>query len=113
MAALSNLLRNVVNNRRRHPRKHRRYEVVLRNEHDKVIFRGKTANISQSGARLVGLPTDLGIAGGERVLVEILVPPRGASVAVRRIATVARVVRTDETPDSFIVAIRFEQGLHL
>jgi hypothetical protein len=113
MPAIDNLLRHVVNNRRRQPRRHRVYDTVIRSERNMVLFRGKTVNISQSGARLVGLPTDLGVLEGDRILVEFTIPPRGRSMAMRRVSTVARVIRIIETPDSFTVAIKFEYGIHL
>ena len=113
MAAIDNLLRHVVNNRRRHSRKHRVYDVVIRSEKNMVLFRGKTVNISQSGARLEGLPTDMGVLEDQRVLIEIVVPPRGGAITVRRVTALARIVRIDETPDTFCVGIRFEHGIHL
>jgi hypothetical protein len=113
MPAIDNLLRRVVNNRRRQPRKHRVFDVVVRSERGMILFRGKTVNISQSGARLAGLPTDMGLCEGDRILVEITVPPRGGSVSIRRITTVGRVIRVEESPDIFAVGVRFEHGIHL
>ncbi len=72
MATMPNMLRRVISNRRRHPRKRRVCEANLRSEHNLMLFRGKTVNISSSGARIQGLPINLGIAAGHQVRVEIL-----------------------------------------
>jgi hypothetical protein len=111
MPAIDNLLRRIVNNRRRSPRKHMVYDALVRNEHNQILFRGKTVNISRTGARLIGLPVDTGTFEGQQVLIEILVPPKNVVGNVKHMALAARIIHVDETDDSYSLGIRFEREL--
>jgi hypothetical protein len=111
MSGIDSLLRRVVSNRRRHRRRHITYEVDLKNERNQVVFRGRTADISRSGARLCGLPTNDGATEGQRVLVEVTVPPRDPSGPMQRLSLPACIIRIEETVDSFAVAVTFDREL--
>jgi hypothetical protein len=111
MPTLEGLLRQVVSNRRRHRRRRLVYETDLKNDRNQIIFRGKTIDISRSGARLVGLPVSAGAQEGDSVLVEITVPPQEVTGPMQRLYLSARIVRIDETVDSYSIGVIFDKEL--
>jgi hypothetical protein len=111
MPTLEGLLRQVVSNRRRHRRRRIVYETDLKNDRNQVIFRGKTVDISRSGARLVGLPINTGAQEGQVVLAEITVPPQELTGPIQRLCLKVRILRIDETDDSYAIAIIFDKEL--
>jgi hypothetical protein len=111
MPTLDGLLRQMVSNRRRHRRRHIVYEIDLKNDHNQMIFRGKTSDISRSGAKLVGLPMTAGAQDDQSVLVEITVPPQEVTGPMQRLYLTARIIRIDETEDSYTVAVLFDKEL--
>jgi hypothetical protein len=111
MPAIGDLLRYVVDNRRRHRRKHKIYDVVLRDERNQILFRGKTRDVSISGAKLEGLPVHTGVGDGQMVIVDIQLPPKGMGDAIRHLILTSRVMRVDETDESYVVGVRFDHEL--
>jgi hypothetical protein len=105
------LSRHVVGNRRRHRRRPIKYDTILRDAAGREVFRGKTTNLSQSGAQISGFVSSVGIADGQRVLVEFLVLPRDCAQPAARAPVVAGVTRYEETPDTSVVAVIFDDPL--
>jgi c-di-GMP-binding flagellar brake protein YcgR len=111
MPSLESLTRHIMNNRRRHRRKHFVYDTLVRDETNQIIFRGKTADLSQSGARMIGLPVSTGAREGQAAQVEFLILPRDITQEVHRMTIAARIVRVSETEDSYSLGVRFDREL--
>jgi len=111
MEKLQSLSRHMVGNRRRHRRRPLKYDTIVRDDIGRQIFRGYTTNLSQSGVKISGFVSGLGIAKGQHVRVEFLLLPRDCSRAASRAPVRGRVCRVDETDDAFTVAITFEVPL--
>ncbi|MBM4020337.1 MAG: PilZ domain-containing protein [Planctomycetes bacterium] len=111
MSALKSLTRRLVGNRRRFARLARQYQAVLLNERNQVLFRGRTANVSRSGARLLGLPVGVGLSLGQWVRAEFLVAPRKQTQTAIKAAVGAHVWRIEEHEDRYIVALKFTRIL--
>jgi len=105
------LSRHMVGNRRHHRRRPIKYDTIVRDKAGRKIFRGKTTNLSQSGAKISGFVCGLGIADGQRVLVEFLVLPRDSAQPAARAPVHACVARYEETPDTSVVAVIFDDPL--
>jgi len=108
---LKGVARRLVGNRRQRPRKHFVYDTVLRDEKTHVVFRGKTTDLSRSGARLTGFPDAKGLVLDQAVHVEFLLLPKDVTKVAKRPSVNARVWRVEEFEDRYIVAIRFDREL--
>jgi hypothetical protein len=106
---LSSLTRHVSNNRRLNRRRHVVYDTHVRDEAGREVFRGKTVNISGTGAKISGFPTSTDFFRGQAVLVEFLVLPKDSSEAARRRPVGARIVRIEEKEDDYLLAVRFDK----
>jgi hypothetical protein len=111
MPALDNLVRHLVNNRRSHRRRHFSYEATAYDESGPVLFRGKTRDLSRSGAQLTGLPLNTGIHEGQQIILEFFIPPRKVGGPVDRLRLSARIMWMDEGEDSFRLGVRFDREL--
>jgi hypothetical protein len=111
MNLMEALTRRISQNRRRHSRRRFVYDVILTNNRRKVLFRGKTADLSRTGARLRGLPVSAGVLLGQKVRVGFLFIPKDLEKTEQRLETDAHVWRIEERQDSFAVAIRFVRPL--
>jgi hypothetical protein len=111
MSKLEGLTRRVVGNRRRHERKRRIYEVVIRDGTNRILFRGKTVNVSRSGARMTGMPATVGANLGQRVCAEFLILPKDVARIAKRVAVAATVWRIEEFPDEYNMVVQFEREL--
>ena len=105
---ISALSRHVVNDRRLNRRRHKIHDAIIRDEKGREAFRGKTVNISGTGAKISGFPTNGEFARGQAVRVEFLVLPKDCTQSARRKPISARIVRVEERPDDFIIAVRFD-----
>jgi hypothetical protein len=111
MPVIGDLLRHVVDNRRRHRRNHRVFDVIIRDERNQILFRGKTRDVSKSGAKLAGLPVHTGLCEGQLVVVDIQIPPKVAGEGIQHLVMAARVMRVDETNESYTAGVRFDREL--
>jgi len=109
---ISALTRHVVNNRRLNHRRHKVHDIVMRDENGREVFRGKTVNISGTGAKISGFPTNTDFARGQAVRVEFLVLPKDCTQSAKRKPISARIVRVEERPDDFIIAVHFDTPLY-
>jgi len=106
---ISGMTRHVVNNRRLNRRRHRVYDTVIRDEAGREVFRGKTVDISGTGAKITGFPTIADFARGQPVRVEFLVLPKSFNEPAKRKPIKARIVRVEEKLDDYLVAVRFDR----
>jgi hypothetical protein len=111
MGTIEALRRSLMDNRRHRPRRRFVYETVLYDDCENVLFRGKTSNLSLSGARLVGLPVGVGVTLGQAVRVEFLVLPKDLEDMPRRIAVRAHIWRVEEEEDSYTLGLKFVEEL--
>ena len=108
---IESLSRHMMGNRRRHRRRPIKYDTILRDEAGRKIFRGKTTNLSQSGAKISGFVCSLGIAEGQQVRVCFLVLPKDCARPAAVAPVRACVTRYEETPDTSVVAVMFDDPL--
>jgi len=108
---IANLARRLATSRRHQPRLRYTYDTVLRDENDRVIFHGKSTDLSRSGARLTGFPAEKGVALGQVVKAEFLILPKDAAKVVERISVRATVWRVEENEEDYVVALKFEHEL--
>jgi hypothetical protein len=113
MTRLKALSRHVVGNRRRHRRIRHAYDTTLLGETNKALFRGKTINLSRSGAKIAGLPVGVGVVLGQWVRVEFLILPKDPAQVVKRMTVCGHVWRIEELLDQFNVAVRFTRSLNV
>jgi hypothetical protein len=111
MSKIDALTRQLVGNRRAHPRKRFVYDVTVRNEAGERIFRGKTINLSRAGAHLEGFPSGEGPSVGQDVLVEFLVVPKDSSLTSKIATRTARIWRIDGGEGAFSLAVKFDHEL--
>lgn len=111
MEKLESLSRHVVGNRRRHPRRRLKYDVVVRDDIGREIFRGKSRDVSRSGVSILGLAAGLGISEGQDVRVEFLLLPKDVSRPAERAPVMGKVCRVAETDNGVRVAIMFERTI--
>jgi hypothetical protein len=107
---LAALTRHIKNDRRVKRRRHEVYDTVIRDEQGNAVFRGKTVNVSNTGAKITGFPTSSDFVRGQAVRVEFLVLPKSDSESARRKPVSARIVRIEEKEDDFLVAVRFARA---
>jgi hypothetical protein len=105
MATLSGLARRLLANRRRAYRKRLRHDAVVKDAQGRVVFRGKTIEMSQTGIRLVGSPGVVEPAVGLRVTVECLA--LGQKMKWLNMKAVIRRFRADEAEAGFILGLQF------
>jgi len=108
---LENLTRRLLDNRRRHRRKRRNYNAVLRDEKEEVVFRGQAKDLSRGGAKLDGFPVKGGVCEGQRVLACFLLFPTNPDEQAQWATFPAWVCRVEETENDFQVAVKFETPL--
>jgi hypothetical protein len=108
---LKNLARHLVDDRRIHRRKRWKYNAVIRNENEQIVFQGQAKDISRSGAKLEGLPVRCDMCEGERVLACFLLYPAGPDAKAQWATFPALVCRVEETRKYFRVAVEFETPL--
>jgi hypothetical protein len=111
LAKLDAVRRHVVGNRRRYPRKHLVYDVVLRDKFDEIIFQGKTFNLSRAGVGMTGLPVGHGVAVGQGVWVEITVIPKQITQVASKMKVFGYIRRAEEGPETCNVGIKFHHPL--
>lgn len=112
LSKLEALTRHWIGDRRRHQRRRHTYDVIVRrNERSSALFRGKTTNLSRSGARMRGLPVGCGPAMGQAVRLEFLLIPQNLNEIERRAIITGRVFRVEEKEDDYLVAVKFDQPL--
>lgn len=111
MKKLDALTRKIIGDRRTHRRKRFVYDVTLRDEGGERIFRGKTVNLSCSGARLAGFPCATGPDEGQAVQIEFLVPPKNLTQVSRVAIMPARIWRIDDKEGAFILVVKFDREL--
>jgi hypothetical protein len=111
MTKLDALTREIIGNRRIRRRKRFVYDVILRDEGGERIFRGKTVNLSCSGARLTGFPCSTGPEEGQAVQVEFLVVPKNLTQVSRVAIMPAQIWRIDDKEGAFTLAIKFDREL--
>jgi c-di-GMP-binding flagellar brake protein YcgR len=109
---LSALTRHISNDRRVKRRHHIVYDTLIRDAQGNALFRGKTVNISTTGAKITGFPTNMDMERNQTVRVEFLVLPEDCTQSAKRKPINARVVRIEEKEDDFLVAVRFERTEH-
>jgi hypothetical protein len=105
---LENIGRRLLENRRLHRRRHKKYTVTIRNIEEQVVFRGVVKDISRGGANLDGLPQGHGFVEGEKVLVDFLLLPADRQMQAHWATFPAWVCRVEETENDFQVAVKFE-----
>jgi len=105
---LENLARHLLDNRRRHRRKRRNYNAVIRDKKEQVVFRGQAKDLSRGGAKLDGLPVKCGVCEGQRVLACFLLFPANPDEKAQWATFPAWVCRIEETENYFQVAVKFE-----
>ena len=105
---LGNLARHLVDDRRSHRRKRRKYNAVIRNENEKIVFRGQAKDFSRGGAKLDGLPVKCGVCEGQRVLACFLLFPADPDEKSQWATFPAWVCRVEETENYCQVAVKFE-----
>ena len=105
---LEGLTRHLVDNRRRHRRKRQKYNAVIRNENEQIIFRGQAKDLSRGGAKLDGLPVKSGVCEGQRVLACFLLFPADPDEKAQWATFPAWVCRVEETENYCQVAVKFE-----
>ena len=108
---LQALTRLFTSNRRRHSRLRRTYDTVIRDDGWRAIFHGKTLDISQGGAKVMGFLKGTGVHNGQQVTVEFLLIPKDVTVVALRAPVHGRVIRVDERADECLVAIKFDSTL--
>ena len=108
---LENLLRHLVDDRRRHRRYRWKYNAVIRNENEQIVFQGQAKDLSRSGAKLDGLPVSDDVCEGQRVLACFLLFPAGPDEKVQWATFPALVCRVEETGNHFQVSVEFETPL--
>ena len=81
-----------VQDRRRHRRAARVWPAVLRDKGGRIIFRGRTADISPCSVKVVG-PPPAAVSEGMDVWLELRVPAAGASGPKQRCLKVQAYVR--------------------
>jgi len=108
---LENLARHLVDDRRRHRRKRRKYNAVIRDKSEQIVFRGQAKDLSRGGAKLDGLPVEGGVCEGQRVLACFLLFPADADEKAQWATFPAWVCRIEETETDFHVAVKFETPL--
>ena len=107
---LGSLTRHLVNNRRRSPRGRHKYDTIVRSHDGKImLFRGKTTNVSKTGARMFGLPVGLGPSLGQAVVIEFLVIPKDLEKVAQHATFTARVWRIEEGLDRYSIAVKFDK----
>jgi hypothetical protein len=106
---LTALTRHISNDRRVRRRHHVVLDVTVRDEGGNAVFRGKSINISNTGAKITGFPTNTDFVRGQAVRVEFLVMPKDVTESSRRKPIRARIVRIEEKEDDFLLAVRFEK----
>jgi hypothetical protein len=108
---LENLARHLVDDRRSHRRKRQKYNAVIRNENEQVVFRGQAKDLSRGGAKLDGFPVKGGVCEGQRVLACFLLFPTNPDEQAQWATFPAWVCRVEETENDFHVAVKFETPL--
>jgi len=105
---LENLSRHLVDDRRRHRRKRRKYNAVIRNKNEQIVFRGQVKDLSRGGAKMDGLPVKYGVCEGQHVLACFLLFPADPDENAQWATFPAWVCRVEETENYFQVAAKFE-----
>jgi len=108
---LENLARHLVDDRRSHRRKRRKYNAVIRDQNEQIVFRGQAKDLSRGGAKLDGLPVKCGVCEGQRVLACFLLFPADPDEKAQWATFPAWVCRVEETENHFQVAVKFETPL--
>jgi len=108
---LEALTRHLSSNRRRARRQRRKYDTIIRDEAWREVFRGRTVDVSQTGAKLVGFPARTGVHEGQHITLEFLLVPKNVDQIARRVPVHSEVVRVEERADEYIVAVRFDKAL--
>ena len=108
---LEALARHLSSNRRRAHRQRRKYDTIIRDESWREVFRGRTVDVSQTGAKLAGFPARTGVHEGQNVTLEFLLVPKNVDQIARRVPVHSEVVRVEERADDYIVAVRFDKAL--
>ena len=108
---LEGLARHLLDNRRRHRRKRRNYNAVIRDQKEQVVFRGQAKDLSRGGAKLDGLPVKCGVCEGQRVLACFLLFPADPDEKAQWATFPAWVCRIEETENDFQVSVEFETPL--
>ena len=108
---LENLARHIVDDRRRHRRKRRKYNALIRSENEQIVFRGEVKNLSRGGAKLDGLPVKSGVCEGQRVRACFLLFPTDPDEKTQWATLPAWVCRVEETESDFQVAVKFSAPL--
>ena len=109
---LTALTRHLKNDRRIKRRHHVVYDTLIRDDHGREVFRGKTVNVSNTGAKITGFPTNTDFVRGQAVRVEFLVVPKNCSESAKRKPVGARIVRVEEKEDDYLIAVRFDRIEH-
>jgi hypothetical protein len=108
---LENLARHLVDDRRSHRRKRRKYNAVIRDQNEQIVFRGQAKDLSRGGAKLDGLPVKCSVCEGQRVLACFLLFPANPDEKAQWATFPAWVCRIEETDKYFHVAVKFETPL--
>ena len=105
---LKNLARHLVKDRRSHRRKRRKYNALILNENEQIVFQGQAKDLSRGGAKLDGLPLKCGVCESQRVLACFLLFPADPDEKAQWATLPAWVCRVEETGKCLRVAVEFE-----
>ena len=111
MSKIEALTRQLVGNRRAHQRKRFVYSTTLRDERGEIVFKGKTVNLSCSGARLEGFPTANELSEGQTVQIEFMVTTKDATRPSWAAKLPAQIWRIDDKEGAFTLAVKFDREL--
>jgi hypothetical protein len=105
------LLWKAAGNRRHHDRKRWVHSVTLLDKNQKVVFRGKTINLSRTGAKLAGFPAKEGLVLDQKVHARFALVPKDRLQPMKSVGMDAAICRVEQHEDDFAVAIKFVQPL--
>ncbi len=106
---LEGYTRHLVGNRRNDPRRRVRLEAIVRDEgSNQIVFRGRTRDLSTGGCRILGLPVGLGVTFGQRVHVELVIPPKSDSGLTRKPTLSGFICRVIDDDAEYFISVAFD-----
>ena len=108
---LKALTHRLMRNRRRHPRHPHAYQVLLYSDRGRIVFRGKTGDVSRSGARILGYPVGTGVYEQQEVRISFLLIPKDADRPAKRAAVYARIRRVSDNGAAVALGVQFLEPL--
>jgi len=108
---LESLSRRLFMDRRLHRRHRHKYDTVIEDSQEQILFRGRVTDLSRGGAKIYGLPVGTGLQRNQKVRVGFLLLPDDPEEAAQRATFPAWVCRIEEDKKGFTVAVKFELPL--